>query len=415
MRKFNKHYMTVAIKPSSKGGSKRFLDHVFRKRARDGVVETSLAPDEHRLISFKTGGRVFEKTKCGDDHKLMAELIDLHFKGGKQSQFSYKSVVLSVGDPIDYDRAIKEVEEAAEQYVATYFADCPAWVIGVHVDKAHVHAHIVACNWNEATQDIYNWNRPEVIRMNALRWYKGPLLPGAYLYDRSPDEKRIKAYPKAKLNVLALVSMLDHTDPKASLDILEKDGIVKKAVTKGGHPAVEFRGQVIDLRAINFELNKKTGYMIGVDGRLYAYGTRERSPVEQEIHFNIVVGHDGMAELNRGAGYALSAVEQLLLQAGTPPTNDRYRRHVATGLYKAVRFGEYDDSDEALSPFLGLLRAILSGAAMELAKSPSNSIFFEAVMAMMRYEKHFKQALGFDTLQSKAKQYQSQYFDTLDL
>jgi len=351
----------VAIKKASLRGSYDILQHVCRTKCRNGVTETGVGD---RLIALEAGGRLWSsKTPPPRAPAFLAKLIDGGYLGGRRSKVTHRHVVISMADHSDYGAAEIALRGVVSQWTSKFLNGCPAWCVAFHADKAHVHAHIVASNWNESEQGLLDWKRRDVVYMNSLRWYRGPVEAGAGL-NRAPDRtSRPKVYPLAETNLSTLLDII-HDAPTERINTLLQSGVLKTYFTKGGNRGYLFNGQKLTERHIAYELARRRGVGISADGKPVPARLIQRTELQRQTLFDAQLGHLPLTEYRRyedSPAYQLTAEDWSALRKGIVPHNRFFRRAARTATLKQLRYGLKPDQDLGLSPILGLLQTILLG------------------------------------------------------
>lgn len=366
----------VAIKQSSKRGSYDILHHVCRTRCRNGETETGVGD---RLIGLETGGRFWSGLKSPPREPMfLAKVIDGGYQGGRRSQVTHRHVIISMADTANYAHAEAELRGVVQQWVTRFLPGCPAWCIAYHADKAHVHAHIVASNWNDQEQSLLDWKRRDVVFMNSLRWYRGEVEAGAGLQRAPLGTNRPNVYPLAETNLNALLALIKDA-PKERVEALVEGKTLLPYFTKGGNRGYVFNGQKLTERHLSYELAKRFGVAFGQDGRQVPAKLTQRTELQRQTMFDAQFGVMDEAEyrsVEDSPIFKLSAAEWLDLNTGAMPQNRAFRRATRTALFKQARYGFAGTDDLGIRQILSLFKAILLGDASAISpKRTRNSIF----------------------------------------
>lgn len=362
--------LTVVIKPSSTNGAYGICLHCLKPKCRNGVTETGLAD---RLVEFEVFGAAF----CGmamppRTPKLISRLIDGGYQGGQRSRFTYRQVVLSVADsPEDrHPEVLVHLYGGVHDFVNHYLKDSPAVAVFYHADKAHLHAHIVATNWDSRRNRLLDWKRRDIIGMNRMLWYKGDALrPGAGLYKRLPIERRPRVYTKADTDLSRLIGEIKKA-PKWKESVpyrlaqLEAEGQIRPYQTASGNAGYLFNGRKITLAKINYELRQTDSVCIGTDGMQYDAPSERREDIEQQTFFDAQVGARTLKEYESyqdSPSFQLSLQEEKSIWRGIMPRNKRFQRTARTMIIRKTAYRDTNEVAIALSPLLVLLESLMDG------------------------------------------------------
>jgi hypothetical protein len=376
-------YGNVVCQPVAAKGSLSIVRHIFKNRARDGVVETDLEAREHRLVHLEFGGRLFQgiaSLPLGNA-PYVAGIIDAGYKGGKRTQKFHKHDVLSFADVVgDQDYAIEQLKDYSRQYVEKFYVGSPAWLIGIHGDKAHPHAHVIVSNWDEQKRDLYNPSPSQLNYRLSLYWYKGTVQPGAYTRIPLGSAKKRKRFrQKAELDVNDLADLI-RLDPENYLVALVKDGTLVPYVTASGNPGYIFRGRRITKDAINYALQPPT--------RTHAVPSYLRRATKYDACIAAKTPAE-YAAMGDFPPYALHWAErQKIIESSFMPTNPLFQRNARSAIYSKLRFkGQYAGPiDPALKPLLDIFDALLDGKIRLPKTKPDTGTLFgfiwEAITTM---------------------------------
>lgn len=376
--------VVIAIKKSSARGAYDILQHVCRTKCRNGITETGIGD---RLVGLEAGGRFWaSKTSPPREPAFLAKVIDGGYAGGRRSCVTHRHVVISMADHADYGGAETALRGVVAQWTNRFLGGCPAWCVAYHADKAHVHAHIVASNWNESEQRLLDWKRRDVVFMNSLRWYRGPVEAGAGL-NRAPDRaSRPKGYPLAETNLNTLLDLIQD-GPGERIAALVQSGVLTPYFTKGGNRGFQFNGQKLTERHIAYELARRRGVGFGADGRPIPARLVQRSELQRQTLFDAQLGNMPLAEYERyedSPPYRFTAEDWSALRKGIVPHNRNYRRVARTSVLKHLRYGFTPERDFALTPILSLLQAILLGDSGHLRSTePASGGLFAFLCEMV--------------------------------
>jgi hypothetical protein len=325
--------------------------------------------------------------------KLISRLVDGAYRGGQRSRFTYKQVVLSVADsPEDrHPEVLERLKGGVRDYMAFYLKDSPAVAVFYHADKAHVHAHIVATNWNERRKGLLDWKRRDIIGMNRLIWYNGDALrPGAGLYKRQPIERRPRSYTKADTDLKALISEIKKA-PKWKESVpyrlaqLEAEGQINPYQTASGNPGYIFKNRKITLATINYELRQSDAICIGRDGLQYDAPRDRCDEIDQQTFFDAQVGAKTLREYEPYQdlpSFQLSEQEEKSIWRGIMPQNKRFRRAARSMIIRKAAYRDANEVATALTPLLILLESLLDGS-YKPAEPPAEDSFLGFIFGVL--------------------------------
>ncbi len=393
----NPDHLTVVIKPSAATGSYGICLHCLKPKCRNGVTETNLAD---RLVDLEVFGWAFcGMEKCPRSPKLISRIVDGGYLGGQRSQFTYRQAVLSVADSPEsrHLEVLERLHAGVHDYVDHYLADSPAVAVFYHADKAHIHAHIVATNWDSRRNRLLDWKRRDIIGMNRMLWYKGDALrPGAGLYKRLPIERRPRVYTKADTDLSRLIGEIKKA-PKWKESVpyrlaqLEAEGQIRPYQTASGNAGYLFNGRKITLAKINYELRQTDSVCIGTDGMQYDAPPERRDEIEQQTFFDAQVGAKTLKEYESyqdSPSFQLSLQEEKSIWRGIMPRNKRFQRTARTMIIRKTAYRDTNEVAIALSPLLVLLESLMDGHYKPGAPPAEDSLLGFIFRVLKQAESH---------------------------
>ncbi len=176
---------TVILKRANKSGTGPILHHILKPEVyRDPDANERNLRD--RLLWSETNLPV------GLDRaspRMLSKVMDGYFEG--RAERNHLSVVLSVEkcpDPKEYMEAVERLKLAASAWVKR-FAPNSRYLVAIHGDKFHPHAHIIVCNWDPVNRRSLTFSPRQLTYMNSLDWCPPAigLIAGAGLYATAQD------------------------------------------------------------------------------------------------------------------------------------------------------------------------------------------------------------------------------------
>ena len=139
--------------------------------ARKGRLDVGI---NYVLNGDKTEERVLTAHLNCDPGRECREMLDTKRAYGKEDGVMYYHIIQSFKPgEITPELALEIAKEFAQEHLAGYET-----VIGVHVDKEHIHAHLVFNSVNADTGEKVPQQRPKLL--SADQGHLGPAVPGAW-------------------------------------------------------------------------------------------------------------------------------------------------------------------------------------------------------------------------------------------
>jgi hypothetical protein len=215
-----------------------------------------------------------------------------------RSKTPVRSVILSFEDTTDEIRRNEQVALSIpllEQFVKI-FAPGAAYWSATHVDRNHVHMHLLLSNWSPVMGQSLNWSRRDLVYMLSMRWCQqhpslGPVVDsGAW----TKAERTDMAYPRAEA-CLKLVAILKDS-PALELLNLERDKQITRYQTKGGHAGIVFMDKKITLKNLNYALLKAgASEGIGPDYKAKSIRPVVIDDIAQQTKIDVALGFHGLS------------------------------------------------------------------------------------------------------------------------
>jgi hypothetical protein len=344
-------------------------------------------------VGFEALGSAFcAMPKPPRSAKFLSKLIDGAYQGGQRSRFTYRQVVLSVADSPDdrHPEVLERLRDGVHDYVGHYLQHIPAVAVFYHADKAHIHAHIIATNWDHKKKGLLDWKRRDIIGMNRMIWYRGDALrPGAALHKREPMERRPRVYTKADTDLGRLLSEIKKApgwrySVPYRLAQLEAEGQIIPYHTAAGNIGYIFNNRKITLAKINFVLRQTDSISIGSDGLQFDAPNLKRDEIEQQTFFDAQVGAKTLKEYESFQdlpSFQLSVQEERSIWQGIMPQNKRFQRAARTVIVRKTAYRDTNEVAIALVPLLILLESLMGG--YKPAAWPSEGTFLAFIFDVL--------------------------------